>query len=75
MMEDALRTLPQTLEGLYGDLLRQIPTDYKEKVRLVLMWLAYSLRPLTLREFAFAVSVRNPQKVLEICNSSLVSLQ
>lgn len=75
MMEDALQTLPQTLEGLYADLLRQIPRESKEKVRLILIWLAYSLRPLSLRELAFAVSIRNPQKVLEICDTSLVSLQ
>lgn len=75
MMEDALRTLPQTLEGLYADLLRQSPREYKEKIRLILIWLAYSLRPLSLRELASAVSIRNPQQVLEICDSSLVSLQ
>ena len=75
MMEDALQDLPETLEGLYEDQLKQIPKDYKEKARLILMWLAYSLRPLTLRELASAVSIPNPQKVLEVCNSSLVSLQ
>ena len=75
MMEDALRDLPETLEGLYEDLLKRIPKDYKEKARLILMWLAYSLRPLTLQELASAVSIPNPQKVLEVCNSSLVSLQ
>ena len=75
MMEDALETLPQTLKGLYADLPRRIPREYKEKVRPVLVWLAYSLRPISLREMASAVPIRNPQKVLEICNSSLVSLQ
>ena len=75
MMEDALRDLPETLEGLYEDLLKRIPKDYKEKARLILMWLAYSLRPLTLQALASAVSIPNPHRVLEICNSSLVSIR
>ena len=33
------------------------------------------LATLSLRELASAVSIRNPQKVLEICDTSLVSLQ
>ena len=74
-MEDALRDLPETLEGLYEDLLKRIPKDYKEKARLILMWLTYSLQPLTLEELASAVAISNPLKVLEVCNSSLVSLQ
>ena len=75
MMEDTLRDLPETLEGLYEDMLKRIPKVYKEKARSILMWLAYSLQPLTLQELASAVSIPNPQKVLEVCNSSLVSLQ
>ena len=75
MMEDALRDLPETLEGLYEDLLKRIPKDYKEKARLILMWLTYSSQPLTLQELASAVAISNPLKVLEVCNSSLVSLQ
>ena len=75
MMGDALRSLPETLEGLYEDLLKRIPEDYKEKARLILIWLAYSSQPLTLQELASAVSIPNPQKVLDVYNSSLVSLQ
>ena len=75
MIEDALENLPETLEGLYADLLRQIRKDYREKARLILVWLTYSLQPLSLRALASAVSIPNPQKVLEICTSSLVSLQ
>ena len=75
MMEDALQNLPERLEGLYADMLKRIPQDYKEEARLILMWLAYSLRPLTLQELASAVSIPNPLKVLEVCNSSLISLQ
>lgn len=75
MMEDALENLPETLEGLYADLLRQIRKDYREKARLILVWLTYSLQPLSLRAMASAASIPNPQKVLEICTSSLVSLQ
>ena len=75
MMEDALRDLPETLEGSYADLLKRIPKYYKEKARLILMWLACSLRPLTLQALASVVSIPNPYRVLEICNSSLVSIR
>lgn len=75
MMRDALENLPETLEGLYADLLRHIRKDYREKSRLILMWLTYYLEPLSLRALASAVSIPNPQEVLEIRTSSLFSLQ
>ena len=75
MMEVALHKLPETLEGLYADFLRQIPKAYQKKARLVFMWLTYSIRPLTLAELASAVSIPNPEDVLRMCSSALVSLQ
>lgn len=75
MMRAALENLPETLEGLYADLLRHIRKYYREKSRLILMWLTYYLEPLSLRALVSVVSVPNPRKVLEIWTSSLVSLQ
>lgn len=75
MMEVALHKLPETLEGLYADFLRQIPKAYQKKARLVFMWLTYSIWPLTLAELASAVSIPNPEDVLRMCSSALVSLQ
>lgn len=75
-MREALTDLPDSLEALYKDVLvNKIPKDYSEKARLMLLWLCYSLRPLTLQELACVASLPDPQDVLEICNSSLVSLR
>jgi hypothetical protein len=42
--------------------------------RLILIWLASSLRPLTLSELAAAVSLPRPEFALRICTSILVTL-
>ena len=74
-MQQALETLPDSLEAMYADvLMRQIPKDYREKARLMLMWLTYSIRPLRLRELAFVASLPDPMDVRRICTSSLVTL-
>lgn len=74
-MEQALETLPDSLEAMYADvLMRQIPKDYREKARLMLMWLSYSIRPLRLRELASVASLPEPMDVRRICTSSLVTL-
>lgn len=74
-MQQALETLPDSLEAMYADvLMRQIPIDYREKARLMLMWLTYSIRPLTLRELAFVADLPEPMDVRRICTSSLVTL-
>ena len=74
-MKRALDTLPGSLGEMYADvLMRRIPVDYREKARLMLMWLAYSIRPVTLQELAFVGSLPEPMDVLRICTSSLVTL-
>ena len=74
-MKRALDTLPGSLGDMYADvLMRRIPGDYREKARLMLMWLAYSIRPVTLQELAFIGSLPEPMDVLRICTSSLVTL-
>ena len=73
-MKRALDTLPGSLGDMYADvLMRRIPGDYREKARLMLMWLAYSLRPVTLQELAFVASLPEPTDVLRICTSSLIT--
>ena len=67
--------LPKSLEAMYADvLMRKIPEDYREEAKVMLMWLAYSYRPLKLRELAVVASLPE-QNVLLICTSSLVSLE
>ena len=74
-MEQALETLPESLEEMYADVLtKQIPKKYKKKARSMLMWLAYSMRPLRLKELASVASLPDPMDVLNLCTSSLVRL-
>ena len=72
---EALEKTPDSLNKLYKDVLVKIPKQQREKARLMFIWLCYSLRPLTLRELACAVNLPDPQDVLVICTSYLVSLQ
>lgn len=73
-MEQALKTLPESLEAMYADVLtNRIPTHRRKQSRLMLMWLAYSLRPLRLRELASVASLREPRDVRRILTSSLVT--
>ena len=75
MLQKALENLPETLEGIHADVLRQMPKEYQEVARLAFIWLSYSRRPLTLQEMACAVRISYPHKVFEIYTSSLVSLR
>ena len=75
ILEKALRDLPEEIVDIYAQVLKDIPEDDKKTARLILIWLTYSVEPLTLEELASAVSIPSPQKVLDICTSSLVSLQ
>ena len=73
-MREVLENLPTTLEDTYANVLsKKIPERHKKKARLMLMWLAHSIRPLRLRELAFVASLPEPEDVMEICTSSLVT--
>ena len=73
-MEEALDDLPKSLEAMYADvLMNKIREEYREEAKVMLMWLAYSYRPVTLRELASVGSLPE-QNVLEICTSSFVVL-
>lgn len=75
-MQEALTNLPESLGAIYADVLaNKIPKDYMEKARFILIWLYHSLTPLTLGEVARVTSLPEPRDVLDICTSSLVSLQ
>ena len=71
----ALRDLPKEVVDIYAQVLKDIPEDDKETARSILIWLTYSVKPLTLEELASAGGIPSPQKVLDICTSSLISLQ
>lgn len=83
----ALASLPKTLEGTYERILCNIDQDHAEDALKVLIWLAFSARPLVLQEVAEATVItlddspsldpedrlRDPTDILAIC-SSLISV-
>ena len=75
ILQKALKDLPKDVVDLYAQVLKDIPEDDKETARLILIWLTYSVKPLKLDEVASAVGIPSPQKVLDICTSSLIFLQ
>ena len=75
ILRKALRDLPKEVVDIYAQVLKDIPEDDKETARSFLIWLTYSVQPLTLEELASAVSIPSPRKLLDICTSSLVSSQ
>ena len=79
-MDIAVKNLPDSVEAMYKQILtdrifRHENKSNKVKARLISIWLTYTLRPLTLRELACAASSPEPRKVLEICTSSVITLQ
>ncbi|KAL5321110.1 hypothetical protein ACEPPN_011922 [Leptodophora sp. 'Broadleaf-Isolate-01'] len=85
-VDTVLLSLPPTLEETYDRILDAIDDTFKQDVRAVLQWLAFSERPLRLEEVveivafdgpdvAFDVdrSLLNPQEILTMCSSLVVS--
>lgn len=85
---DALADMPTTLNGTYVGILQRIADHDKLLARETLLWMCFSLKPMTLRELAEAVVLReadtyidddsrltNPQSLIEICQGLVVSEQ
>ena len=85
-LRKALATLPRTLDETYGRILCNIDEDHQEYALKIFRWLAYSARPLRLKEIADAVAINiggssrfdpgnrfpDPQDVFKVC-SGLIS--
>lgn len=77
----ALTSLPKTLDDTYARILRNISEEYRDDARRALTWIAFSKRPLLLREVAEAAvfggdagfdeedRFQNPADVLEVLGS------
>jgi hypothetical protein len=72
--EDALDTIPKSLEETYHQALETIPDDDQQSVRRVLMWMTTSFRELTSSEVAAVMNLPSVEDVLEICQSVLVTV-
>ncbi|USP80732.1 hypothetical protein yc1106_08006 [Curvularia clavata] len=87
LLRKALKTLPSTLDETYERILNNIDDEYAEYAIRILQWLAFSERPLSLRQIAEVVAIDtsrdpefDPEEILEdpldalkIC-SSLVTI-
>ncbi|KAH6680743.1 hypothetical protein B0J14DRAFT_696095 [Halenospora varia] len=72
-LQEALDTVPETLEATYAEALKGIPKKNEGRVRNILMWLTSSYRQMTLDEIAATVSFRFAEDVLKVCSSLLIT--
>jgi hypothetical protein len=86
-LREALKALPETLDGTYDRILMSIEKNDRPNALKVLQWLAYSARPMRIEEVADAIAVNlddpprfdfelrllDPRALLDIC-SSLVNV-
>jgi ankyrin repeat protein len=52
-----LKELPKDITALYVSLLNNVNAEYEVKARMILQWIVYAARPLTLKELAIAIAV------------------
>ncbi|PYI11903.1 hypothetical protein BO78DRAFT_413007 [Aspergillus sclerotiicarbonarius CBS 121057] len=74
-IEEALKTIPPTLESTYHDVLEKVQPKDRDTVRSILIWLSFSTRPLTIKEVASAVSLLVPDHAVNICTTYFVTLR
>ncbi|KAK3669523.1 hypothetical protein LTR78_010577 [Recurvomyces mirabilis] len=65
-----LQSLPATLDDTYERMLVEIGSLYAEEALTLLQWLAFSERPLTLRELAAATLIRASDYSMDTAESS-----
>ena len=82
-LRKTLATLPKTLDDTYTRILCSIDEEYQQYALHILQWLAFSMRPLHLKEIAEVVAIDindhpkfdpqrrllDPEDVVEICSS------
>jgi len=81
-IRSALKELPTELEKLYEDILVKLPSSDEGIVRRILLWLSFSVLPVTLEELHSAIAIEqgvdqldeesylgNAQDILEMCGS------
>ncbi|KAL1841792.1 hypothetical protein VTJ49DRAFT_6545 [Mycothermus thermophilus] len=54
-VSEQLRTLPQGIDPLYNRILDEIPKESMDTVKVILKWVVFAVRPLTLDELSMAV--------------------
>ncbi|OQO04280.1 hypothetical protein B0A48_10891 [Cryoendolithus antarcticus] len=82
----ALESLPAGLNETYGLILRRVPRTSSRVVRRVLLWLCFSIQPLSLDEVHEAIAIEpgtdsidsddrliRPEAILQLCSSLVVT--
>ncbi|KAF1816596.1 ankyrin repeat protein [Eremomyces bilateralis CBS 781.70] len=64
-IKSALNDLPTTLHETYATILSRIPPSDRSLARDVLLWLSFSVRPLTIHELAEAVVLHDSDRSLD----------
>jgi hypothetical protein len=81
-IRENLTRLPRGLHEMYENILGKVPQDDKETVRRILLWVAFSVLPLTIKEIHIAIAIehdldhldsdallRSPEDILLLCGS------
>jgi hypothetical protein len=85
-LQNALASLPKTLDETYSRILHSIPSEYKQNATRILQFLTYSKRPLSIKEAVDAIAVNtegdqyfnprhrmpDPQEITCFCSSLVV---
>ncbi|KNG88866.1 hypothetical protein ANOM_003719 [Aspergillus nomiae NRRL 13137] len=71
-IEHALRTIPETLEETYREVLDKVEEKDINIAREILLLLCLAPVPLNIRTIADAVSLRSPDLIVKICTTALV---
>ncbi|PYI25618.1 hypothetical protein BP00DRAFT_461676 [Aspergillus indologenus CBS 114.80] len=74
-IDEALTTIPDTLEATYKAILEQeILPRYHDAVRSIFTWLTFSMKPLSREAVAEVAGFPSPDSVIEICTTQMVTL-
>ncbi|OJK01296.1 hypothetical protein ASPACDRAFT_26596 [Aspergillus aculeatus ATCC 16872] len=74
-IDEALTTIPDTLEATYKGILEQeILPRYHDAVRSIFTWLTFSMKPLSQETVAEVAGFPSPDSVIEICTTQMITL-
>lgn len=73
-MRESLINIPESLEDLYERIITRLPKKNRVRVRSILQWITFSMRPMSLEELADAVGLPFADDVLAICTTGLVRI-
>ncbi|RAH65500.1 uncharacterized protein BO66DRAFT_431989 [Aspergillus aculeatinus CBS 121060] len=74
-IDEALTTIPDSLEATYKGILEQeILPRYHDAVRSIFNWLTFSMKPLSREAVAEVAGFPSPDSVIEICTTQMVTL-